>query len=242
MILERRPQNAVDGRAKLRAALQSPNARTRWGATQLFNQHFKYVAGDAQLRASLIEDLNDPAPAVRLNAARGLWQWYYWNTDNSEARNGILEALATRLNTESDPTLRRAIHESIYDVLDENTGYLEAWVRASATQEDQDRIHDGYEAVVRDQAHVLAKVLRSATPLGREGILESLWDFHIRHYSLPQLKKGSGRRFSSRRVHEICDRCSRSSPARLSLSAVSRHRRLPIRCAQQLLSNQNRQR
>lgn len=190
MILERRPEHALEGRAKLNAALQSPNARARWGATQLFNQHFKYLAGDTQLRASLIKNLSDPAPAVRLNAARGLWQWYYWQTDNREARNGILEALATRLNTELDPTLQRAIHECIYDVLDENTGYLEAWVRAAATQQDQDRIHEGYEAVVRDQALVLAKVLNSATPLGREGILESLWDFHIRHYSLPELKKG----------------------------------------------------
>jgi HEAT repeat protein len=189
MILQRRPESGAQGRAKLVAALQSPNARTRWGATQLFNQHFKYVAGDAQLRAALIADLNDAAPAVRLNAARGLWQWYYWNTDNRDARNGILEALATRLNTESDPTLRRAIHESIYDVLDENTGYLEAWVRASATEDDQNRIHAGYEEVVHDQARVLARVLHSATPLGREGILASLWDFHIRHYSLPQLKK-----------------------------------------------------
>jgi len=190
MIEERRPQNSVEERAKLCAALQSQNPRTRWGATQLFNQHFKYMAGDAQLRAALIKDLDDAVPAVRLNATRGLWQWYYWNTDNREARNGILRALAARLNTETDPTLRRAIHESIYDVLDENTGYLEAWVRASATEQDQDRIHDGYEAVVRDQAHVLATVLQSATPLGREGILESLWDFHIRHYSLPELKKG----------------------------------------------------
>jgi HEAT repeat protein len=190
MILERRPEAAAEGRAKLAEALGSANARTRWGATQFFNQHFKYVAGDGQLRAALMKDLNDPVPAVRLNATRGLWQWYYWNTDDRDARNNILEALVTRLSTESDPTLQRAIHESVYDVLDENTGYLEAWVRAAATEQDQDRIHDGYEAVVRDQAHVLAKVLRSATPAGRQRILESMWDFHIRHYSLPELKKG----------------------------------------------------
>ncbi len=190
MILERRPDVAAQGRAKLLAALQSGDSRTRWGATQLFNQHFKYVANDPELRQSLSKDLNDASPAVRLNAARGLWQWYYWKTDSREARTSILASLATRLNTESDPTVRRAIHESIYDVLDENTGYLEAWVRASATDEDQNRIRDGYEAVVRDQAQVLANLLRSATPLGRQGILESLWDFHIRHYSLPELKKG----------------------------------------------------
>ncbi len=45
MILERRPEAATEGRAELAAALASSNARTRWGATQLFNQHFKYLAG-----------------------------------------------------------------------------------------------------------------------------------------------------------------------------------------------------
>jgi HEAT repeat protein len=190
MILERRPEVADKGRAQLTVALESPNARTRWGATQFFNQHFKYVAQDPRLRQALIHDLNDAAPAVRLNAARGLWQWSYWSADDQEARNGILEALATRMNTETEPTVRRAVHEAIYATLDENTGYLEAWISAAGASEDRTRIRDGYEAVVHDQAQVLARVLRSATPLGRQGILDSLWDFHIRHYSLPQLKEG----------------------------------------------------
>ena len=42
------------------------------------------------------------------------------------------------------------------------------------------------KTVARDQAQVLAKVLREGTPLGREGILNALWDFHIRHYALPE--------------------------------------------------------
>ncbi len=190
MILERRPAAAAEGRAQLTLALASPDARTRWGATEFFNQHFKYVAQDDALRQAFIHDLNDPAAAVRLNAARGLWQWSYWSSDKADARNSILEALATRMNSEQDPTVRRAVHEAIYDTLDENTGYLEAWINAAATSPDQVRIRQGYEAVVHDQAHVLAKVLRSATPLGRRGILDSLWDFHIRHYSLPKLKEG----------------------------------------------------
>ena len=56
------------------------------------------------------------------------------------------------------------------------------------TDEDKERINAGYEAVARDQAQVLAKVLREGTPLGREGILNALWDFHIRHYALPEMK------------------------------------------------------
>ncbi|HXA64360.1 MAG TPA: HEAT repeat domain-containing protein [Bryobacteraceae bacterium] len=188
MILERRPDATTEGRAELAAALVSSNARTRWGATQVFNQHFKYLAGDTRLGLALRRDLDDPVPAVRLNAARGLWQWYYWTVDDHDARIGIIEALATRLNTETDPMVRRAVQESLYDALDENTGYLAAWIEAASAKDDQDKINDGYEAVVRDQAQALSKVLGSATPLGREGILGALWDFHVRHYSLPQLK------------------------------------------------------
>jgi hypothetical protein len=188
MVLSRRPSVAPQGRAMLAAALGSSNARTRWGAARVFNQHFRDLTGDATLLAALERTLNDPVPYVRFEAAAGLWRWYYWQVDQPAVRRGTLEALATRLNTESDEMVRRGLKESIYDLLDENTGYLSAWVKASSKDEDKDRINAGYEAVVRDQAQVLAKVLRTATPLGREGILTSLWDFHIRHYALPALK------------------------------------------------------
>jgi hypothetical protein len=188
MVLSRRQNVAPQGRAMLAAALSSPNARTRWGAARVFNQHFRDLTGDTKLLAALERTLNDPVPYVRFEAAAGLWRWYYWQVDQPEMRRGTLEALATRLNTENNEMVRRGLKESIYDLLDENTGYLSAWVKASAKDEDKDRINAGYEAVARDQAQVLAKVLRTATPLGREGILTALWDFHIRHYALPTLK------------------------------------------------------
>jgi HEAT repeat protein len=188
MVLSRREGAAADGRKQLAAALASPAARIRWGAARVFNQHFRGLTDDPQLLAALEHDLNDPVPAVRFEAAGGVWRWYYWQVDKPEVRRATLEALATRLNTEQDALVRRGVEESIYNLLDENTGYLSAWVRASATDEDKDRINAGYEAVARDQAQVLAKVLREGTPLGREGILNALWDFHIRHYALPTLK------------------------------------------------------
>jgi HEAT repeat protein len=188
MVLSRRQDAAPEGRKLLIAALKSPDARTRWGATRIFNQHFKELTGDPELLAALESNLNDSVPFVRFQAASGLWRWYYWQVDQQPVRRSTLEALATRLNTETDPMVRRGLQESIYDLLDENTGYLEAWVRASSKDEDKSRIGDGYETVVRDQAQVLAKVLREGTPLGREGILNALWDFHIRHYALPPLK------------------------------------------------------
>jgi hypothetical protein len=154
----------------------------------VFNQHFRDLTDDPQLLAALEHDLNDPVPAVRFEAASGVWRWYYWQVDKPETRRSTLEALTVRLNTEHDAMVRRGLEESVYNLLDENTGYLSAWVRASATDEDKKRIDAGYETVARDQAQVLAKVLREGTPLGREGILNALWDFHIRHYALPKLK------------------------------------------------------
>jgi HEAT repeat protein len=191
MIVSRRPAAAADGRALLASALRSPDPRIRWGATRVFNQHFKSLTDDSKLLRALTADLDDPVPFVRFQAASGLWRWYYWQVDHRDARNGILQALATRLSAEPDPMVLRGLQESVYDVLDENTGYMAAWIKAAATSTDKEKIEDGYEAVVRDQAHVLAQVLEQASPEGRDAILNSLWDFHVRHYALPPLKEGT---------------------------------------------------
>jgi HEAT repeat protein len=191
MVLSRRQDAAPAGRTLLIAALGSPNPRVRWGAARVFNQHFRDLTGDKELLAALERDVNDPVPFVRFEAASGLWRWYYWQVDQPEMRRSTLETLATRMNVETDAMVRRGLEESIYDLLDENTGYLTAWVRASAEDADKNAIGAGYEAVVHDQAQVLAKVLRSGTPLGREGILNALWDFHVRHYALPTLKENT---------------------------------------------------
>ena len=124
-------------------------------------------------------------------------------------RRSTLETLATRLNVETDAMVRRGLQESIYDLLDENTGYLTAWVRASAKDEDKKRIGDGYEAVVHDQAQVLAKVLREGTPLGREGILNALWDFHVRHYALPTAERKHRLHRPAGGADQVCQRSTR---------------------------------
>jgi HEAT repeat protein len=191
MIISRRPGAAAQGRELLASALGSADARTRWGATRVFNQHFKSLTDDSKLLAALEANLSDPVPFVRFQAASGLWRWYYWQVDDRQARNSILEALANRLSTEPDLMARRGLQESVYDVLDENTGYMGAWIKTTATQEDKDRIQEGYEAVVRDQAHILARVLENASPEGREAVLAALWDFHVRHYALPAMKEGT---------------------------------------------------
>src|ERR1700747_123105 len=90
MILSRRQDAAPEGRRLLAQALASPDARTRWGAARVFNQHFRDLTDDPQLLAALEKDLNDPVPYVRFEAAGGVWRWYYWQVDKPEVRRGVL--------------------------------------------------------------------------------------------------------------------------------------------------------
>jgi hypothetical protein len=59
---------------------------------------------------------------------------------NQPVRRSTLEALATRLNTETNPMVRRGLEESVYDLLDENTGYLDRLGARPPQDEDKDRI------------------------------------------------------------------------------------------------------
>ena len=74
MILSRRQEAAPEGHKLLIAALSSQNARTRWGATRVFNQHFRDLTGDKDLLTALERNVNDPVPYVRFEAASGLWR------------------------------------------------------------------------------------------------------------------------------------------------------------------------
>jgi len=58
---------------------------------------------------------------------------YYWQVDKRNRDVARLKRLARRLlNTETDSHGRRGVEESVYNLLDENTGYLSEWVRASS--------------------------------------------------------------------------------------------------------------
>ena len=49
MVLSRRQDAAPAGRKLLAAALVSPDARTRWGAARVFNQHFRDLTDDPRI-------------------------------------------------------------------------------------------------------------------------------------------------------------------------------------------------
>ena len=172
------------------ASLASKDARTRWGALRIFNQHFRDLTSNDKLLAGIARDLNDPAPQNRFQSAWALSRWYSWQNNQPAERQKILTALIGQLGSDGPQmtNTRRGLVEAIYTLLDENTGYLQAWIKASAKPEDHDRIENGYEAVAAEQAGIIAKALRTGNASEREGLMLALWDFHVRHMTVPDKK------------------------------------------------------
>jgi hypothetical protein len=67
--------------AELVSALGSADERTRWGATRVFAQHFSALAQRAEFAAPLAKLTADPVVAVRMQAIKGLWQYWFWSAD-----------------------------------------------------------------------------------------------------------------------------------------------------------------
>jgi HEAT repeat protein len=178
------------GSAAIAASLASKDARTRWGALRIFNQHFRDITGNDKILAAIVRDLNDPAPQNRFQSAWALSRWYSWQNNNPAQRQQILTALTGRLGSDGPQmtNARRGLVEAIYTLLDENTGYLQAWIKASAKPEDHDRIEAGYETVAAEQAKIIAKALRTGNASERDGLMLALWDFHVRHMTVPDSK------------------------------------------------------
>jgi hypothetical protein len=166
--------------SKILEALNSPDGRTRWTALRVFAQEFRLLTTRRELLAAIKSRLADPMPANRFQAANALWRWYQWRRDDS-----ILDALAKQLGTEQDAYVRRGLIESVYNILDENDGQLEAWDRAMISEPDRKRTDEALHKAAQAQAAVLARNLETGNRPLRLGLLTALWDFHLRHMAIP---------------------------------------------------------
>jgi hypothetical protein len=161
-------------------SLRSTDGRTRWGALRVFAKDFRALTENPALLTALKNELTDPMPANRFQSANALWRWYQWQRDNS-----ILDTLAKRLGEETDLYVRRGLIESVYNILDENAGQMEAWQRTMTAEPDRKKTEEAFHRAVRDQAAVIARNLESGNRDLRLGVLTALWDFHLRHMAIP---------------------------------------------------------
>ena len=161
-------------------ALASPDERVRWGATRVFATHFAALARRDELAAPLMARLNDPAPAIALQAAQAAWQWWFW-TPSPSVRDRIEDALLDGLRQPSHPWVEQARRNAVYNIADENIRYLyNNWVPLVNRAEDRDRIVRGRLAIEERQARKFAEFLREADDASRKRLLSALVEFPLR--------------------------------------------------------------
>jgi hypothetical protein len=164
----------------LRAALADLRGTLKRGAIRVLTQHFSVLTRDDALGARLTECLSDPDPLVRLLAARGAWQWFWW-TSNLKRREFIVEAVLDRLGKERHPDVLPAVREALYVVADENTRYLyNNWVPLLGRQEDRDRATAAQHAQMKMIGERVARALEAGDERQTKNILHALSEFHLR--------------------------------------------------------------
>ncbi len=183
------------GDRELLEALGSPSARLRWGATRVFAHSFASLARRNELIAVLDRLTLDPAPAVRMQAVRGLWQAWFWNAD-PEVRGTIEDTILAGLAQPQHPWVESNLRAAVYNLADENIRYLyNNWVALLGKPEDRERAIQGRLAVESQLAVKFAAVLERGPERQKKQLLAALAEIPLRRgdvYELapPPLKNG----------------------------------------------------
>ncbi len=180
-VASRRPEARARVVASIRAALASPDERTRWGAARIFNQHFKYISEEWELGQELLRlAAEESVPATRIAAIQALYQWWYWDR-SVEHKEAIERTLMAGLGRAEHPWVRRNFIEAYYLVLDDNLRYLYgSWNVRVKREQDRAAIRQAHQAHVRGQAQRYRDAMVAASPLAKDGLLRALYTHHVR--------------------------------------------------------------
>jgi hypothetical protein len=166
--------------APLIAALGSPDDRTRWGATRVFAQHFSALAKRPDLAGALAKDVDDPATAVRMQAVKGLWQFWFWTPD-THTKETIEDTVLSAMAKPQPAWVESNLRDAVYNLADENIRYLyNNWVALLPSQEDRDRVVRGRLAVEARLAGKFAGVLENGPAAQKKMLLQGLTELPLR--------------------------------------------------------------
>jgi len=123
---------------------------------------------------------DDPVPSIRMQALKGLWQFWFWSAD-AEAKSAIEDCFLEAMAKPQHPWVERNLREGIYNIADENIRYLyNNWVPLLAHPEDRERAIQGRLAVESRLADKFAAVLEKGSDRQRRMLLAGLTEFHLR--------------------------------------------------------------
>src|SRR5205085_818072 len=102
----------------------------------------------------------DPVVPVRMNAVKGLWQFWFWSADPL-AKNLIEDTLLSVMAKPQPEWVESNLRHAIYNLADENIRYLyNNWVALLARPEDREQAIRGRLAVEARLAGKFAAVLK----------------------------------------------------------------------------------
>jgi len=173
----RHPDGPTDG---LLAALASQDDRTRWGATRVFAVHFSALAQRPETASALAKLADDPVAAVRMNAVKGLWQFWFWTPD-PPTKSLIEDTLLTAIGKPQPAWVESNLRDGIYNLADENIRYLyNNWVPLMGRPEDRERAIRGRLAVESRLAAKFAAVLERGPDPQKIALLRALTEMPLR--------------------------------------------------------------
>jgi hypothetical protein len=172
-------------------ALASPDSRLRWGAARVFAHHFASLARRNSLILALDKLSADPAPAIRMQAIRGLWQAWFWNAD-PEIRGKIEDTVLAALAQPQHPWVESNLRAAVYNLADENIRYLyNNWVTLLGRPEDRDRAIQGRLSVESRLAGKFAAILQNGPERQRKQLLGALVELPLRRGDVYELATAS---------------------------------------------------
>jgi hypothetical protein len=164
----------------LQTALQSKDARQRWGATRVFATHFSALSRQPALAQALALNARAPQLGESIQALKGLWQMWFWTPDTT-TKATIEDTFLAALQKPQHPWVERNLHEGIYNLADENIRYLyNNWVPAIARPADQERLIRGRLAHESRLAEKFSSFLDKSTDTNRKRLLAALTEFQLR--------------------------------------------------------------
>jgi len=164
----------------LDAFLKAANDRVRLGSTRVFAQHFSGLARQPEHAKALASLIDDPVLTVRMNAIKGLWQFWFWTPDLA-TKSMIEDTLLAALAKPQHEWIAENLRHAIYNLADENIRYLyNNWVPLLGRAEDRERAVRGRLAVESRLATKFSGVLENGPDLQKKALLSALTEEPLR--------------------------------------------------------------
>ncbi len=177
----------------LLAIVQSGDDRKRWGGVRVFTNHFSELAKHSEYAVALAKQVDDPVVTIRMNAIKGLWQFWFWTPD-VETKSLIEDTLLSALGKPQTEWVAENLRHAIYNLADENIRYLyNNWVPLMGRAEDREKAIRGRLAVESRLASKFAAVLEQGSDMQKKALLQALTELPLRRGDIYDLEADLGK-------------------------------------------------